>query len=265
MNKKLGFALIDLLGLNALLRYWHRGHLKILLYHSITDDTEFTGNAISPSEFNDHIIYLKKHYNIISMDQNGNWINYRKDSCNILITFDDGFYNNLKNALPILLKNQVSAVFFLIADCIERGDPPSFVTDRLGREAQASMYKTLAVDDAKSMLAAGMTIGSHSLAHSNHTELLDDEALADGQHARRRLEAALGVVINTFAFPWGLHTESQLEKFQTVYRRVFLTTHGFNQYDDRALRRNEVANIQHLRVAASGMIDSLKRFAGFLR
>ena len=260
-RKRFGLGLLDTFGLNTVMRRANRGNIKVLLYHNVTPGGQHFDYALSPEEFERHILYLKARYNIVGIDQLGKWVGVRADKCNVLITFDDGFRNNLDYAVPILKRHGVSAVFFLIADCVKDGSPPDFLRERLGAAADAPEYRTVDIAGARLMIAAGQAVGSHSVSHLNHRRLATDVAVVDGARARDVLEGALGVEIGLFAFPWGYHCANQLEPFGALYQRIFLTTHGFCAPGDTVIPRNEVSGLAHLKAAASGSLDLVKRYA----
>lgn len=256
--KKLVFNALDMIGLNRWYRRKHRGQIKVLLYHNVTEGAAHFDNALSPEQFGKQLEYLKKHYNIIGIDTDGAWRGLVPDRVNVLISFDDGFRNNLTHALPVLQKYNVPAVFFLIADCVENGAPPGFITARYGDDAKAAHFATLDRADVDTMLAAGMTIGSHSLAHANHADMDSDTMLAEARAARDSLEQRFGAPVANFAFPWGKHVAGQELAMLGVYERVFLTRHGFCDAHDRIIPRNEVTTLAHLKLAASGALDGLR-------
>jgi len=88
----------------------------ILLYHRVIElkyDPQLL--TVSPDNFYDQIKYLKKYYNLIThqefffhLDQQ---IPFPDNS--ILITFDDGYFDNYTNALPILETLSAQAIFFI--------------------------------------------------------------------------------------------------------------------------------------------------------
>ena len=166
-----------------------------------------------------------------------------------------GFGNNLEVAAPILARHGISAVFFLIADCVETGAPPPFAQDYGKGEAGRDAFRTIDRQGSLSLLEAGMTVGSHSLAHRDFSAMEDTEAQADAKAARAKLERLLGREVALFAFPWGKHRPGQEARLAGSYERVFLTEHGFAGPEDRVLPRNEVTNLAHLRAAASGALD----------
>lgn len=254
--KTLLFQALEFSGMNALFRRLNRGRIKVLLFHNVTPGGRDFDNALAPEEFEAQLRHLKRHYNVLGIDQSGDWRGYRPDRVNVLISFDDGFINNLQFALPILEREGVPAVFFLIADCVATGSPPPFAEKYGSGDRQA--YRTIDAQGARALLDAGMTIGSHSLAHRDFSQLSDAEAQADATAAREKLRALLDTDIGLFAFPWGKHRPGQEQQMAALYWRVFLTDHGFAWPDDVVIPRNEVAGSMQLRAAASGALDSLK-------
>jgi peptidoglycan/xylan/chitin deacetylase (PgdA/CDA1 family) len=102
----------------------------------------------------------------------------------LVISFDDGNSDIYENAFPIMKAMNFTGVEYII-------------TDRLG----SSGY--LDADQLKEMAAAGWEIGSHSVTHvdltRNHRIVLFEET-----KSQLVLEKAVGVPVNTFAYPYGL-------------------------------------------------------------
>jgi len=99
-----------------------RYRLTILLYHRISPTVKFDpfNCVITPDKFENDIKYLKKNYEIITPQQLLSQCenNYFPKNNQILITFDDGFYDNYLYAFPILEKYSVSAIFSVLTDYI---------------------------------------------------------------------------------------------------------------------------------------------------
>lgn len=110
-----------------------------------------------------------------------------------LLTFDDGYADNIDVALPVLQELGLPATLFLVSDWLDT--PPG----DFGRE---DGYMTRA--DVETWLAAGMTIGSHTASHPRFLDL--DPTAVDHELARSR--ARLGELahapIEHFACPWGV-------------------------------------------------------------
>jgi len=93
----------------------------ILTYHKICSDNNMSKLndelAVSAKKFKEQLIFLKKNYNLVSLD---NLLNFKKNKKpNISITFDDGYKDNLTNALPILNEFNAPATIYVITKFFE--------------------------------------------------------------------------------------------------------------------------------------------------
>ena len=93
-------------------------HLPILMYHSVLCDPQRTGKyTITPKKFEDDLIYLKANgYETVSLKQVVKYV-YQGEPLPekpVLLTFDDGMYNNKEYVLPILEKHDACAVFAVV-------------------------------------------------------------------------------------------------------------------------------------------------------
>ena len=87
----------------------------VLLYHRVTEHSSDIWNlSVSPSNFEQHLILLKKRFRIISEDELIYGVdNGKLPGKSIVLTFDDGYYDNFQYAYPILSKHNAPAIFFL--------------------------------------------------------------------------------------------------------------------------------------------------------
>ena len=124
--KKSIFKTVNLAGLNSLRRFKNRKSILILTYHSVLPDSERFEqfdyrNCVSSENFDQQIIYLKKKYSVISMDEAVNRINTNTVNKSFaVITFDDGFRNNFKYAFPVLAQNGVPGTFYTATDFMDK-------------------------------------------------------------------------------------------------------------------------------------------------
>jgi len=105
-------------GLINFLRFLGRDSIKIILYHSIDAEesnfTRGTGMRVTPDVFEKHMIYIQKHYTVISVRELVESLEAGKSLRNKLaVTFDDGFADNLLNAFPVLERLGLPATIFL--------------------------------------------------------------------------------------------------------------------------------------------------------
>ena len=102
----------------------NRNNLIILCYHRINNKTGIFYDqniSASPEEFKKQMLYIKKHFNVISIDQ---LLDYYCGKCDlksnsIIITFDDGFMDSALNAFPVLQVMAIPAVVFPITGFID--------------------------------------------------------------------------------------------------------------------------------------------------
>ncbi|MCR4692798.1 MAG: polysaccharide deacetylase family protein [Firmicutes bacterium] len=92
--------------------------LPVLMYHSICSDASKTGKyVLTPKAFEDDMKYLKNQgYTAISAKQLIKYVYLGEDLPEkpIILTFDDGMYNNKEYVLPILEKYDFCAVFSIV-------------------------------------------------------------------------------------------------------------------------------------------------------
>lgn len=81
-----------------------------LFYHRInTSESDYHQLCVSPRNFRQQMQYLKEHYLLARFEEDWSLL----DSEAVVITFDDGYLDNLEIALPILDELQVPATIFV--------------------------------------------------------------------------------------------------------------------------------------------------------
>lgn len=83
----------------------------VLMYHRVSDvaDPKLEHLTVSLKNFDHQLSYFKKKYQILKLDEE--WTSLKKSG--LVITFDDGYADNILNALPILEKYQIPATIFV--------------------------------------------------------------------------------------------------------------------------------------------------------
>jgi peptidoglycan/xylan/chitin deacetylase (PgdA/CDA1 family) len=115
----------DLSGVNALARARHRDSILVLSYHGVAADEYirhplWLPNMITVSEFRQQMREVARLFAPISADDFREWVHGRKSLPHnpVLVTFDDGYANNLTHAVPILNEIGVPALFFIVTGYI---------------------------------------------------------------------------------------------------------------------------------------------------
>lgn len=116
----------------------------------------------------------------------------------LTISFDDGFFSNLR-AARILASEGVSACFFVCPDLLgmSREELLSVFPNSLDSEV-----RSLTWDEVEEVLSLGHEIGSHTLSHPVLTDLRIDQAQHQIHSSKDALEKRFGR-INHFAWPRG--------------------------------------------------------------
>ena len=121
-------ALPVLKRLRSLLRH----DLRILAYHRVLEHAEpdgfsFDVDLISASaeSFRQQMLHIRDHFTPLRFDQVLSCMdaNQRLPKDAVLVTFDDGYYDNYRVAFPILRDLGMSAMFFVSTGHIDTGEP----------------------------------------------------------------------------------------------------------------------------------------------
>ncbi len=190
--KALAYQVVRYSGANAICRHWNRGRIKVLIYHNVMPESSAFPFALQPDEFARHLEAIKKYYNPVSLNEDGEISGTRRDRINVLLTFDDGFINNYEHVFPLLVKHGMKATFFLIVSCVEDGAVPRIADRYTGQGATPSekLYKTLSVKEIREMRAAGMTFGSHTFEHTDVSKLSLEEAVKEASDSPKRFSSS---------------------------------------------------------------------------
>lgn len=92
-------------------RFLYGRPVLVLMYHRVNDDIgqKLQGLTVDIKSFENQLIYFKKKFQVLSLDEE--WKSLKKTG--IVITFDDGYADNLINALPLLEKYEIQATIFV--------------------------------------------------------------------------------------------------------------------------------------------------------
>jgi len=105
-----------------------RKRLLVLCYHSVISDDSpqdpRTNIAVTTQQFESQLQILRKHWRPISLAELDAVIQGAGDlpDYSVLVTFDDGFRNNITHAAPLLKKHGIPAIAFLATGLIGTSD-----------------------------------------------------------------------------------------------------------------------------------------------
>jgi peptidoglycan/xylan/chitin deacetylase (PgdA/CDA1 family) len=112
-----------------------------------------------------------------------------------VITFDDGYVNNLA-ASEELLRRGMRATWFIVSGSM--GQSPKWPED--GRP----QGRLLEASELRDMQESGMEIGSHTVNHVRLTNVDDIRLMQELDDSKAMLEEVLGKAVSSFAYPYGV-------------------------------------------------------------
>jgi peptidoglycan/xylan/chitin deacetylase (PgdA/CDA1 family) len=189
--------------------------VPILMYHYISAppadaDVYRVDLSVPPDLFADHLDRLQAEgYTAISLYQllahltQGQPLPEKP----VVITFDDGYRDTYENAFPLLRTHGMTATFFVITDFIDEQRP---------------LY--LSWDMAREMLAAGMSIESHSRNHFTLEGQDDDYLVWQALGSLETLQYELGVRPRFISYPAGDYDQRTIDVFKSANYWGGLTT-----------------------------------------
>lgn len=205
----------------------HRVPVVVLFYHRIADDRA-TPWTTSNRSFARQIGWLTKHFDMVSLEEAQRRIGSGDNTrpC-VGITFDDGYAENCRHAIPLLIKEGVPCTYFVTAHNVVTEEP--FAHDlALGHAFAPNDLRQL-----RAMAGAGIEIGAHGYTHANLDQVTDpDELNRQLLVARNVLQEKLDRTVRYFAFPVGQHTNLTPAAFQMArragYQAVCSAYGGYN-------------------------------------
>ena len=210
-----------------------RRELPVLMYHSVC---AYHNNdyVLHPDKFESDLVYLLEHgYEPIFLSE-------AEAFCEgaplpekpVVITFDDGCYNNLSVVLPIAKRHNVKCEINVVGAYVEEES-----------EKRSDIYSYLNAKEIAELRESGLfEIGNHSYdmhrkgkrlgvaAKKGESDEAYAEALgADSGRCRDLLEAACGVRTRIFALPYGFYSKSTVRLLgEFGYRWVLSCEEGVN-------------------------------------
>ena len=158
----------------------------ILLYHHVSDDDPENRYFVTLDNFRAQLQALHNlgyttitATNLANVIRHGGGLPPRP----VAITFDDGYADIFENAFPIMQEMGFVGVVYIYVDHVGLN---GFVT----------------YEQIKTLAESGWEIGNHSMSHEdlsrNHSDLAYEV-----QESRLTLQQAVGVIVETFAYPYG--------------------------------------------------------------
>lgn len=207
--------------------------IPILMYHNIAPAPR--GKRLSslythPQVFARQMKVLSiLGYQGLSIDQIPPYLSGAKSGKVVGISFDDGYLDNLTNALPILKKYNFSATSYLVSGLL--GKSNDWTRNQNVQEAQL-----MDISQVKSWLRGGMNIGSHTHSHVHLGQLPSQKAYDEIRISKEILEDTFSIPVTDFCFPYGEYTsETLIFLKKSGYKTAVSTRRGRASQEDDLL------------------------------
>ena len=114
--RELLFKFGNKVGIDCYLHGDKKNHLTVLSLHRISEDRDYFFEPISPEQFTKLLEYVTRKYTIINFELLHKNSTYSKPP--LILSFDDGYYDFIEHALPILNRFGVPANHNLVNSCL---------------------------------------------------------------------------------------------------------------------------------------------------
>ena len=219
--------------------------LRVLMYHKVNDLPE-NPLTMPVSVFDEQMDQVRElGYTVVGLD--AVLAHYAEGAPlppkAVLITFDDGYHDNLDNAAEVLKKYGYPAVLFVPIGYLDDRHPLPH-EERLA--AQGILNRTIDWTEMADLERAGIRIESHGISHRPLADLELDEAAREIALSKLRLEERLERPVRAFSYVKGSEAHYKQVHLSLVrqagYDVAFTAVSGANSpaSDPLELRRYNV-------------------------
>ena len=199
--------------------------IPILVYHQIAvapkKGASFRSLYVSPAAFARQMALLKLlGYRGLSMTDLQPYLRGEKTGKVVGITFDDGYLNNLTNALPALQKQGFTSTCYVVDGLLGQTN--------LWDDGQGiAQTPLMTVEQLLQWQAGGQEVGAHTQEHVDLLSLTEIAAWKQIAKSKSTLQTLLDKPIKHFCYPYGKFDErhSTMVK-QALYETATTTARG---------------------------------------
>jgi peptidoglycan/xylan/chitin deacetylase (PgdA/CDA1 family) len=192
---------------------WTSG-VRVLCYHRVSTDHDEL--SVSPTAFRAQMeLTLRAGAKPATLDAALDMLDEATPGRHVCVTFDDGYYDNLDSAIPVLRELGIPATIFVPSAVID-GTAPVYWCEKPPPLLSWSELRDISHDGL-------VAIGAHSRTHRALPTLPDGEAWDEIAGSRGDVEERLGRPVTTFAYPAGLYGEREVRMVREAGYRVGLT------------------------------------------
>ncbi len=199
--------------------------IAILVYHQIETPppkgAAFRSLYVSPVAFSRQMGFLNLlGYRGLSMSALLPYLRGERTGKVVGITFDDGYLNNLTNALPVLRQFGFSSTCYAVSQQLGK-------TNDWDRAAGVSPAALMTAPQLRQWLADGQEIGAHTRHHVRLTQVPAATCLEEISLCKSELEEMTDSAVRHFCYPYGDYTPAHVMMAQAAgFESVTTTQRG---------------------------------------
>ncbi len=222
MLKKIIFTVARYSGLNFLYQFFSDRKVFIVGYHSVFSEKnkdklkvhEYSKISISDNLFEQQIKFLVENgHNFLHFSDLGE-DKIKKIKKPTIIYFDDGFKDNILNALPILKKYNISATIFVAPKYVDSGS-----------------VEYMNWEDIRQLKKEGIEIGSHTYSHLVLTDVDMDVLEKELSSSKSKIEKEVEYAVEVFSYPKGRVNDIVTKAVEKAgYKYAITTKYGVNSF-----------------------------------
>jgi peptidoglycan/xylan/chitin deacetylase (PgdA/CDA1 family) len=253
-----------------------KGVIPVLCYHRVLPSlpgAEPSAFAVTPEQFESQLVFLLEHgFCSLSLEEFKDMARGRMTPTrpSVLITFDDGYYDNFAIAWPIAQKYGIKINIFALTGLAGKDGPVIIGADTRTVRAQVNrfpeLWRMMNWRELRSMQEAGVGIGLHGHTHRRMSSWGKEAIAKELELATLIFRKELGARPWAFAIPYGnpgTFTTEVLKVLKSLgLEMVFSTLSGRTHLpeDDLPIRRLVISSYDDLRffeMKVSGALDWL--------
>ena len=215
--------------------------IPILMYHQVDAEppkgSPMRGLVVAPATFARHMAALNAlGYQGKSMGDLLPYLKGQKRGKVFGITFDDGYENNLRCALPVLKRFGFTSTCYIVANQVGK-------TNGWDKERGVLQVPLMNAQELQAWIDAGQEVGSHTVNHANLETLNEAEQATEIIQSKMQLEALVDQPggVQHFCYPYGRLNKTAVQSVkQAGYLTATTTVRGRavqGQSDDLLLPR----------------------------
>lgn len=231
--------------------------VSVLMYHHINPHAGDTV-TVTPEVFAAQMEFLQvEGYKTLSADDLMEFIQGKSYLCEkaVVITFDDGWFDNYLYAVPVLKRSQFKATFFVITDRVAAASkrdrlslesiPDHETAKKLIQSGEAEQV-VLDWDSIRELEGCGLfRFYSHTVTHRRSADLSPLDLQEELVGSKKSIEEALGRGCDYLCWPYGSFTVDTVAVAKGVgYKALFTTNDGYCEScsDPLMIKRIEIGN-----------------------